>query len=270
MLVILYGVLLCLLVPASIYSFWTHFTVPVLFSNVVAFIGVGRGFLDAISKDNLRVYFLLQRIRVWWHSDLVTKWWFAARFDGSYTPATVAAILSYFQDKTRFKFPVQVDFSNQREAQVQIDETLIIRVSYDRPEGADEGTSHITILSKTIEVSYGHTRAKLDHQILPFLLGMTDFLKPDTTSYELDVEFGDRNPFFAVYIAHLRPDQIADFRVVLHPNTYSTVPDQDKLEISKRNLHIITRSTESFRRVALDFILLSPNLQAITGAQSRA
>jgi|ERR1017187_496067 hypothetical protein len=261
---VLYGILLLLLIPASAYSLHNQFTIPVLFSSLLAFIGVGRAFLDALSKDNLHVYFALQRLRLWWHSDFVARWWIAARFDGNYSPEVVGTILDYFRDPARFKFSSQVDFQNSREAQIQIDETLILRVSYDRPEDGDTA-SHVTILSKTVEVSYGHTKAKLEKQIVPVLVGLKDLLTPASSSYELDVEFGDRNPFFAVYVAHLRPDQIGDFKVVLRPHTCSAAIDQDKLEISKSALHITTGSTESFRKLAVDFVLLSPDVRCLTG-----
>src|ERR1035441_4320776 len=113
---VLYGILLLLLIPASAYSLHNQFTIPVLFSSLLAFIGVGRAFLDALSKDNLHVYFALQRLRLWWHSDFVARWWIAARFDGNYSPEVVGTILDYFRDPARFKFSSQVDFQNSREA----------------------------------------------------------------------------------------------------------------------------------------------------------
>ena len=118
MLTILFAVLFCLLIPASIYSLWTQFSIPVLFSNVVAFVAIARSLLDAISRDNLRVYFFLQRLRIWWHSDLVTRWWFAVRFDGlNYSPEVIDRIITFLKDKSKFKFDVEVNYRNQREVQ---------------------------------------------------------------------------------------------------------------------------------------------------------
>jgi hypothetical protein len=118
-----------------------------------------------------------------------------------------------------------------------------------------------------MEVSYGHARKKIETQIIPVVLALKDFLKPESSSYDLNVDFPDRNPFFAVYIAHLKAEQIGDFRVLLHLDAYSRSPRPESVEISRQNLHVTALSTDSFKELALDFILLSADTKMLAGAK---
>lgn len=264
---ILFGILLALFIAASIYTLRANFSLPVVISQLAGFLGVAYAFMQSLSKDNLRVYFWLQRIRIWWNSDLVTKWWFGARFDGDYPPEIIENVVNFLNDKEKFRFRTNLDYRNDREIQVEIDETLTVKISFDPASLSAFRKGHVAIASKALEVSYGHARKKLDTQIVPVILALKNFLKPEFASYELDVEFADRNPFFAVYIAHLKPEQIGDFKVLLHLDAYSPSRDAEKVEISRRNLHITTLSTDSFKQLALDFILLSADVRVFAGAR---
>ena len=270
---IVFGVLWLLFVSASVYSLTRGFSAPSLMAAFGGFIGLSKAFVDSLSKEDLRVYFFMQRLRIRLHSGAITRWWFAARFDGEYSQATIARLIRFMSDRTCFKFPVQIDFQNEREAQVQIDDTLIVRLSYapaeDVPDATD-ATAHVTVLSKTIEVSYGYTKTKLATQIIPVLGALKSFLAPENSSYELNVDFTGANPFFAVYVNHLKPQQIGEFKVVLHLDTYSATPRAEKVEISSRSLHLTASSTDSFNKLALDFILLSPDVKMLAPAGYRA
>jgi hypothetical protein len=226
-------------------------------------------FIQALSKKSLRVYFWLQRIRIWWRSDLVTKWWIAGRFDGEYDASTLNELIAFLHDEELFKFPVRVEYKSEREAQVEVDETLILKITVDSSGDAFDGLeSHVSVFSKTLEVSYGHAKKKLDRQIIPVLSTIRDFLKPRQSSYELNVEFTDKNPFFAIYIAHLKPEQIGDFRVVLFLDAYAqSSARREKAEISRSHVHLTSTSTDSLKQLAVDFILLSPDLTMLAGAK---
>lgn len=267
---VVFGVLWLLFVCAAAYSLTTTFSVPTLTAALGGFIGLSKAFVDSLSKENLRVYFFMQRLRIRLHSGAITRWWFAARFDGKYSQETIADLIQFMSDRTRFKFPIQIDFQNAREAQVQIDETLIVRLSYDPAEDVPDATAHVTVLSKTIEVSYGYTKTKLATQIIPVLGALKTFLAPENSSYELNVDFTGANPFFAVYVNHLKPQQIGEFKVVLHLDAYSATPRAEKVEISSKSLHLTASSTDSFNKLALDFILLSPDVKMLAPAGYRA
>jgi len=263
---VIYLILLLLLIITSIFSLRAQFSFSALIYNFAFFVAIAYAFLESLSKNNLRVYFWCQRIRIWWHSDLVTKWWFSARFDGDFDLDTISKLLSFVQDTDRFKFPVRLEYQNEREAQVEIDETLTLRIAVDTAGSFDDMASHISLVSKTLEVSYGHAKRKIDIQIIPALSAIRDFLNPASSSYELNVDFNHKNPFFAIYIAHLKPEQVGDFRVLLYLNAYSQSPRAEKAEISRNSVHITSQSTDSLKQLALDFILLSPDLTMLAGA----
>ncbi len=264
---ILFGVLLLLFLATSVYSLRASFSFPALIAYLAGFVGISHAFLQSLANSNLRVYFWLQRIRIWWFSDLVTRWWFGARFEGDHPPTIIADLLHFMQDSEKFKFGVQVDYSTDRDMQVEVDRTLTLKITFDPALLSASGRGCVSVLSKTIEVSYGHARRKIETQIVPVILALKDYLRPDNASYDLDVDFPERNPFFAVYVAHLKPEQIGDFRVVLHLDAYSRSRRPEKVEISRQNLHVTALSTDSFKQLALDFILLSVDTKMLAGAR---
>jgi hypothetical protein len=269
---VVYLILLVILVIASIANLKSNFSVPALTANVASFVGLTAALLANASRKSLRIYFIFQRLRIWWHSDAVTKWSIGARFDGDYDTDTLERLLAFLDDSKRFRFPIRIDYREVRRAQVEIDKTFTIMLSVD-PEGAfaNEATDgingNLTLNSKTVEVSYGHAKKKLDAQIIPALTAIRDFLNSQNSSYELQVDFDQNNPFFAIYIDHLKPEQIGDFNVVLYPNAYSNLPRPEKAEISRYGVHITSGSTDSLNQLARDFILLSPDLTMLAGAK---
>jgi len=264
---IILGILLLIFVATASYSLYGHFSVPALVSQLAGLTGLAFAFQKALANSNLRVYFWFQRLRIWWFSDSVTRWWFGAGFDGDFAPSTIEDLTAFLQDSNRFKFSVRIDYSNDREVQVEVDKTLTLRIGLDPAPLSASGQSHISIVSKSLEVSYGHARKKIEMQIVPVILALKNFLQPESASYDLNVDFLGRNPFFAVYIANLKPEQIGDFSVLLHLDAYSLSPQPETVEISRENLHVTALSTDSFRQLALDFILLSADTKMLAGAK---
>ncbi|HEV2341235.1 MAG TPA: hypothetical protein VGS15_05505 [Candidatus Acidoferrales bacterium] len=261
------GILLAIFVVAASYSLYASFSTPYLMTLLLGLAGNAVAFLKALSTSNLRVYFWFERLRIWWLSDSVTRWWFAAGFDGDFAPTVVHDLVAHLHGRRKFRFSVSVDYLKDREVQIDIDKTLTLKIGFDPPTLSASGKGHISLLSKTLEVSYGHARKKIESQIIPVIHGLKEFLNPDSSSYDLNVEFPERNPFFAVYVAHLKPEQIGDFRVVLHLDAYSASPRPEVVEISRSNLHLTSQSTDSFVRLAEDFILLSVDTKMLSGAR---
>jgi hypothetical protein len=200
----------------------------------------------------------------------VTRWWFAAGFDGDFARTVMHDLADFLGDRNRFKFAVRIEYSKEREIQVEIDRTLTLKIAFDPAALSASGRDHISILSKVLEVSYGHARRKIDTQIVPVILALCEFFRPESAYYDLNVDFPEHNPFFAIYIANLRKDQIGDFKVVLHLDAYSRSPRPETVEISRQNLHVTAQSTDSFRQLALDFILLSADTKLFSGAKASA
>ena len=264
------GIILVVFAVAASYSLYANFSVPYLMTLLVGLTGILVAFVKALSNSNLRVYFWSERLRIWWLSDSVTRWWFAVGFDGNFAPTVIHDLLTFLRDPKQFRFPVKIDYIKDREIQVEIDKTLTLKIGFDPTLVSASGQPHISVLSKSLEVSYGHARKKINSQIIPVVSALEKFLSPENASYDLNVDFPERNPFFAVYVAHLKPEQIGDFRVLLHLDAYSASPKPETVEISRQNLHVTTQSTDSFKQLAADFILLSLDAKILSGARAGA
>ena len=107
---VVFGILWLLFVCTTVYSLIVAFSAPTLMAALGGLIGLTKAFVDSLSKEDLRVYFFMQRLRIRLHSGAITRWWFAARFDGEYSQATIADLIHFMSDRTRFKFPIQIDF----------------------------------------------------------------------------------------------------------------------------------------------------------------
>ncbi len=261
-----YLVLLILYISCSIILIITNFSYPTLITQIVGFVAVSRLFLQELSKKYLPLYFWLERQKLRFFSDTTSKWWFQARYDG----VESKAIFDNLESKLKTsKFKIKLVGQNNREKNFEIDDTLFISVVYSGGDSFSNdinGESYIDIISKTIEVSYGHAKEKLEKQIEPLLMSLNDIIKPERRSFELNVEFVRKlNPFFNVYIANLSPSQIEDFRVVLHVDGNSPNGLKDIVVISSNKLRITAESTNSFKKLAQDFILLTPDTRLLIG-----
>jgi hypothetical protein len=172
------------------------------------------------------------------------------------------SLTSHFQSKD-FRFTAKVESENSQSAQVEIDQTLYLKIQYDPKHLSEDGTDHVTVISRVMEVSYGHAKQKLEKQIVPVLEAITEVLRPSNSSFELDVQFLKRNPFFAVYISHLRPEQVQDYRVVLHIDGSHPSGRTETVEITKQKVHVTATTATTFRSVAEQFVLLSPDLKML-------
>jgi hypothetical protein len=175
----------------------------------------------------------------------------------------------------KYGFPVKLEANDSRSALLSIDDSLVLSLSLELAEFSEAakagggGVDHLAIVSKIQELPYLFSIEKIERQILPILNLVRDELRPSRSSYELDVEFRGTNPFFDVYIARLKPEQVGEFRVILH--IASGIQDQkERVEISRTNIHVIATTTDSFKRLADDFILLSPDVKMLTGVQKSA
>jgi hypothetical protein len=237
--------------------------------------GLTAAFLQALVKRSLSVYFFWQRLRIRFNSNSVTRWSFSARFDGDFGADAIQRVTELLSAPERYAYSVRTETSDNRSVLLSIDNSLLVSLSLELAEFAEASAAggkesdHVAVLSKTQELPFRFSIEKIERQILPLLSVLRDELRPVRSSYELDVDFRGANPFFEVYISKLKPEQVGDFKVVLH--VASSAPNRkERVEISKSNVHVIAASTDSFRRLAADFILLSPDVKMLTGVQKNA
>lgn len=248
------------------FSIYHPSSVPEAITRLSGLAALLTGLVGALQKSSLKVYFYLQKIAIRLSPDTTGRWWFSARFDGQFGDTVIRTLRDHFQSK-EFRFSSKVEEEDAFTAQVEIDQTLYLKIQFDPKHLSEDGEDHVTVLSRVMEVSYGHAKRKLEQQIVPVLQAIADVLRPSNSSFELDVQFLKRNPFFAVYIAHLRPEQVQDYRVVLHIDGSHSSGKAETVEITKRKVHVTAKTTHSFQSIAEQFVLLSPDLKMLKGGR---
>lgn len=261
-LTIVYVILLTAYLISWAYSASHPNGVPETVARSSGLIALVVGLVGALQKSSLTVYFLFQRIAVRLSPDTTGRWWFSARYDGQFGDTVIRSLITHLQSDD-FRFSTKLERESVLTAELEVDQTLFLKFQFDPDYASEDGQGHVTVVSRVMEVSYGHAKRKIEQQIVPVLQALTDVLKPNNTSFELDVQFLKKNPFFAVYISHLRPEQVQDYRVVLHVDGSHPTGQAERVEISKQKVHVTANSTHTFKSMAEQFVLLSPDLKLL-------
>jgi hypothetical protein len=210
-----------------------------------------------VARVNLPFYLFWQRIWVWWNGEKTALWRFALRLDGTFGPDAVARITESLRTSPEFSgWESQLISANDREARVKVDRTIHLHISYEPEFLSGDGEDHLFIRSDELEVPYGRARQKIDRQITPLLSAFIGSLHARDYSIIFDVMFPDRNPFFAFYIAHLRPEQVTQFNLVFKPRDVSRT-NAEKIVVTQQALEITAVTTEGFSEMAKAFVLLT-------------
>ncbi len=235
------------------------FSYDFLIIQITGFIVVTRLLFQEVSKKNLKIYLFLERIKLFFYKDTTSKWWFHARFDNVHLENVLQTIQEALKGG---RFNSKCLSATDREIELEINELSRVSISL-----SQHNENCVDVVSRKIEVPYGRTKDKLTSEIEPFLQLIDQTLKPETHSFIFNVEFSGNNPYFNVYIAHLPPSQVEDFRVILHVNGNSPNNERDKVEISKSKVRITADSTSSFKELAESFILLTPDTKLLLGGK---
>jgi len=256
-----YLILLILFIVASTYSLWGNFSFLSFLIILGGLISTSRLFLQELSKKYLPVYFFLTRQKLRFFTDTTSKWWFHARYN------VVSEDAFYEIDKLikNTRFAIKIKNKNDREIELLVNETITLRVAFTPENESFLNHNQIDITSNKIEVSYNHTKHKLETEIEPLLQLFDDWFKSDSRSYQFNVDFMKDNPFFNVYIANLSQSKVEDFKVILHVDGNSPKSKSDRIEISSRNMRITADSTNSFKKLAENFVMLTPDTKLLIG-----
>lgn len=257
-----YGVLLVIFLVCSIYSLINNFSYPALFTSLAGFVVFCRLFLQELSKEFLPLYFWIERLKLSIRSDTTSIWWFNARYNDISSKEVFDNILPALRNS---RFKIKSLSETDREIELEIDDTIRVCFTFIPYNESAFNVNEISLSSRKLEISYGRAKQKLSTQIEPFLQLVESNIRPESCSFELNIEFSGNNPFFNVYIARLSPNKVQDFRVVLHVDGNSPKSKTDRVEISKEKVRVIAESTNSFRKLAEDFILITPDTKLLIG-----
>lgn len=139
---------------------------------------------------------------------------------------------------------------------IKFEKTIHLYMQYEPSSLSEDVEDHLLIRSEELEVAYGRARHKIDREIAPLFSALLNTVKPASYSINFEVLFPDKNPFFAFYVAHLRPEQVTQFQLVFRPHDYSRT-DSEKVVVTQTALELTAVTTEAFSEMAKAFILLS-------------
>jgi hypothetical protein len=137
-----------------------------------------------------------------------------------------------------------------------VDRTIHLAITYEPAVFSGDGEDHLLVRSEELEIPYGSAKRKLDSCIVPLLGILCQRLNANTSSTMLEVSFAKKNPFFAFFVAHLKPEQVSQFNLVFRPSSLSR-NEHDKVVVTQNLITINAESTASFATLAKAFLLLS-------------
>ena len=218
---------------------------------------------DSLQKQLLKLYFF--KLRIWhWLKNTKAKWWIGVRFDGNYSQDIVSQFREFLlSDDLRSRSIKIKHFSGQR-INFLVKDSLNFYADLTLGEHYNLSHDSLTIELSAIEIGYNDSVEKLNTEIIPLLESFSRFFKPNNQSFDFHIEFQKSNPFFALYINHLKPESIEDFNVYLHIDEYSGTQKADTVQINKEKICITTQSTNALKELARDFLLLSPKMKGLS------
>ena len=229
------------------------------------FVGLLVDFFTQLQKHNLSFYFWWLR----WKNKLrnyKAKWSLFIRFSGKFNEDIIKELEDFILSKEKIKGNKKIIRTTNQSIEFSIDDTIRFEVIYEPESPLDSTVGDISFKLFAFEIGCNDAEEKLNSKIVPLLEIFRDFLRPQKTSYTLDVDFQGRNPFYALYIEHLKPEQIDDFNVNLVIDEYTKGTRGDNVSIKKDKVNIVTSSSNSLALLAKDFIFLSPAIKKLVKA----
>jgi hypothetical protein len=216
---------------------------------------------QSLAKANFRVYLLTQQVWLRFHKDTTALWRFGLRLDGLISNDPMREAHKILESELDTWKPKLLS-SNEREIRVILDRTIHLVFTYEPAIFSGDGEDHILVRSDEVEIPYGSAKRKLDSCIVPLLGILSRSLKSSSSSTMLEVYFSRRNPFFAFFVAHLKPEQVSQFNLVFRPSSLSR-NENDKVVVTQNRITINAESTDSFATLAKAFLLLSEDAATV-------
>lgn len=253
--VVYYVILTLAYIAASVYSFLHPHRLPDVIKSVSVLITLTTAMAQAIARVNLRFYLFWQRFWVWWHGDKTAIWRVSLRMDGALGPDPLARIKRALKGEMK-NWESEIIATSDLSLRLKFEKVVQLYVQYDPRALSEDADDHLLVRSEELEVAYGRARQKIDRQITPLLSAFVNIVKPDSYSIVFEVLFPDKNPFFAFYVAHLRPEQVTQFQLVFRPHDFSRT-NAEKVLVTRNALEVTAVTTEGFSEMAKAFILLT-------------
>ncbi len=227
---------------------------------ITGFFGLLASLLKHLYQSNLSFYLYWIKFKNWFRN-YPSKWELNIRFDGNFDDDIVKKLDGFIQSNQNIYDNSKVFHKTKNSINFSIFSTLNFYLDFQPKHINSLNYDTIDISLSPFEIGSNSSKRKLESQIIPFLSNLQNFLKPDNTSYVLNISFIKDNPFFTLFISHLDPTQINSFNINLHIDAYSKNSCKDIVTINKENIIVSANDLHSLKELANDFIFLSTNVK---------
>ena len=221
-------------------------------------IGIMSMFVSSLYLNNLTFYFYWTRFRNWFRN-YPSRWRLNVRYDGKFGQDCISSISRFVSDLKRDGTNAKIQHQTTNSMNFIIHDTLNFYLTYAVAGNFDIENDQIDLALSPFEIGCNDSKRKLDTKIIPILNRLYEILKPRICSYVLDISFLKGNPFFTLFVSHLKVTQIGTFTINLLLDEYSESKAKDVVTIQKENVIVSANNLHSLKQLAEDFIYLSAN-----------
>lgn len=264
--IIVWGVLLLLYLLIGIFQVVKgHFSISGFVIYLAGFIGLSSTLCKSLASNSLKLFLLWNRLKNRLRN-YPSMWTIFARYDGEYNSAIISKFKDFILDGENIRYHKKIHHQTVQSMHFSINGSLTFFLELESKKIGEHQNDFISMKLSTFEIGCNDAERKLNTQIVPLLEKFQNYFRPQDVFYTVSINFLGRNPFYTVYIEHLRPDKIDDFRVNLKTHAYKPNQRADKVIIRKEKLVLETTSLQCLKELAKDFIFLSPNLTKVMQA----
>lgn len=245
------------------------YTSTEIVKTIAGFVGLLSTFFIVLYQNNLTFYFYWSRLKNWLRN-YPSQWRLDVRFDGKFSPDSIKDIENFVSNLSKDKISTRIFHKTANAIDFSVHDTLHFYFTYQPEEFNQYGHDTIDVSLAPFEIGANDSKDRLDKRILPLLSQIQNILKPQNTSFVLNITFTKGNPFFALFVSHLRSSQISDFTINLLLSEYSRATAKDIVTVKKENIIITAHDIHSLKQLVYDFIYLSTNAKKYIKASGNA
>jgi hypothetical protein len=235
---------------------FTSSSIAEIITSIGAFLGFAGNTLTSLYHSNLTFFLFSQKIK----SKFVnysTRWGLDIRYSGNFERDIISNLLNNF--RTTKNYSIAIINKTSESLLFNYDNSLLFRLEFISKNLNDDLSNSIDVSITPFEIGIHSSKQKLHKQILPFLTYLETLVHPEYSSYSLNVDFINGNPFFTLFMANLNPAYIKTFNVNLNIN--NDKKESDSVKINKESITLISSKISYLEELAEDFLYLSSNIK---------
>ncbi len=244
-------------------AFKTYKDISNLPIMIGGFIGLFSSFIFSLYQNNLNFYFYIVKFKNW-IKNYATKWQVNIRYDGDFDSDIIGKVQKFLDKKQKEHIPVKIFHKTLNSINFSIYDTLNFYFDFQPQKTSPYEYGIVDISLSAFEIGSNDAKDRINTILVPLLTDFQEMLHPTNCSYVVNIDFNKFNPFYSIYISHLKANQINSFTINLKLKEYAekdiVIVQKDKIVINASNLH-------SLKELSTDFICLSANVKKYIKSQ---